>query len=99
MRDPNPAAASGSRLRLARLVGLALATAGNASIETTFVDYDQNLRTLPAGDPYCSVPIDRIYDGRMWTRTTTCAHREATLTKQTHNMADSIFPAACAYLA
>jgi hypothetical protein len=152
------------------------ATAGKASTETTFVDYDQNTRTLPAGDPYCSVPVDRIYDGRVWTRTTTYADGSvlvhawvsdvtytlvnrangkqlssklggtedqtfapdgtlltdvvrgndinftvpgggrltgyagqesavfdadgnATLTKQTHNMADSIFPAACAYLA
>jgi hypothetical protein len=158
------------------LCGLAaLPPAHAAGAGTTFVDYDQNVRTLPAGGPYCAFPVERVLNGRISTRTSFTAdgtetdfswasrfsyvlrnpangHQltsalagtevvttypdgtitdvvkgndlnftapgvgritgyvgleaavigpdgSVTLTKRTHNMADSVFPAACAYLA
>ena len=46
-------------------------TASGAAGTTTYVDYDQNARTFPVGDPFCSFPVERIIDGRLWTRVTT----------------------------
>jgi hypothetical protein len=53
----------------ATVVPVASATAVPPS--TTYVDFSQNVRTIPAGDPYCAFPIERVLDGRLWTRTYT----------------------------
>jgi hypothetical protein len=53
----------------ATVVPVASATA--ASPETTYVDFQQDVRTIPAGDPFCAFPIERVVDGRLWTRTYT----------------------------
>jgi len=50
-----------------------VATASAVPPSTTYVDFTQNVRTLPAGDPYCAFPIERVLDGRLWTRTYTDA--------------------------
>jgi hypothetical protein len=38
---------------------------------TTFVDFADDVRTIPAGAPFCAFPIERVLDGRLWTRTFT----------------------------
>ena len=38
---------------------------------TTAVDFDHDVRTIPAGAPFCAFPIERVLDGRLWTRTST----------------------------
>jgi hypothetical protein len=38
---------------------------------TTFVDFVNDVRTIPAGAPFCAFPIERVLDGRLWTRTYT----------------------------
>jgi hypothetical protein len=156
---------------------LAAAPAAHAAApETAYIDFDHNVRTIPAGAKFCSFPIERELDGRLWDRvyapdadgtvkdiawvsdftytlrnpatgrrlrsvlagtvTTwrsadgsvrtvtvgndinftvpglgrltgyvgrfedlTAADGSYTVLTQTHNMADSVFPAACAYLA
>ncbi|MBK6441779.1 MAG: hypothetical protein IPF90_06400 [Actinomycetales bacterium] len=36
--------------------------------DTVFIDFDHNVRVLPAGGPYCSFPVERVLDGRLWDR-------------------------------
>ena len=38
---------------------------------TTAVDFDHDVRTIPAGAPFCAFPLERVLDGRLWTRTYT----------------------------
>ena len=38
---------------------------------TTFVDFHNDVRVIPAGEPFCAFPIERVLDGRLWTRTYT----------------------------
>ncbi|MCA0178200.1 MAG: hypothetical protein LCH77_01090 [Actinobacteria bacterium] len=48
------------------------ATAASAATErttVTWVDYDHDTRHVPAGGIYCDFPIERVRDGRLWTRT------------------------------
>ena len=42
-----------------------------AAPSTTFVDFDHDVRVIPAGEPFCAFPIERVLDGRLWTRTST----------------------------
>ena len=55
----------------ATVVPIAGAMAGPPS--TTYIDFAQNVRTIPAGEPFCAFPIERVLDGRLWTRTYTDA--------------------------
>src|SRR5690242_310561 len=55
----------------ATVVPVGVATAGPPS--TTDIDFAQNVRTIPAGEPFCAFPIERVLDGRLWTRTYTDA--------------------------
>lgn len=48
-----------------------VASAVAAPPSTTFVDFQQDVRTVPAGEPFCAFPIERVLDGRLWTRTYT----------------------------
>jgi hypothetical protein len=50
-------------------VAVPVATAAAAPPSTTYVDFSNNVRVIPAGDPFCSFPIERVLDGRLWTRT------------------------------
>ena len=45
------------------------ATAAAAQPTTTYVDFADDVRVIPAGAPYCAFPIERVLDGRLWTRT------------------------------
>src|SRR4029453_18936579 len=54
---------------VATLVPVGSACAGPPS--TTYVDFADNVRTIPAGEPFCAFPIQRVLDGRLWTRTYT----------------------------
>ena len=46
-----------------------VASAAATGPSTTFVDFDNDVRVIPAGDPYCAFSIERVLDGRLWTRT------------------------------
>jgi len=48
-----------------------VADAHAAAPSTTFVDYHNDVRVIPAGEPFCAFPIERVLDGRLWTRTYT----------------------------
>jgi hypothetical protein len=48
-----------------------VASAVAAPPSTTAVDFDHNVGTIPAGAPFCAFPIERVLDGRLWTRTYT----------------------------
>ena len=50
-------------------VAVPVATAAAAPPSTTYVDFSNNVRVIPAGDPFCSFPIERVLDGRLWSRT------------------------------
>jgi hypothetical protein len=64
---------------VAVLVSALALTAWPASValgappSTTYVDYQDDVRVIPAGAPFCDFPIERVLDGRLWTRTYTDA--------------------------
>jgi hypothetical protein len=49
----------------------AQATSGKTSSETTTTVFDQATATYPVGDPFCAFPVERTFDGKLLTRTTT----------------------------
>ena len=55
----------------AAAVVVPVASAVAAPPSTTFVDFVNDVRTIPAGAPFCAFPIERVLDGRLWTRTYT----------------------------
>jgi hypothetical protein len=48
-----------------------VANAAAAAPSTTFIDFHNDVRLIPAGEPYCAFPIERVLDGRLWARTST----------------------------
>ena len=50
---------------------LPVTKADAAAPSTTFVDFTNDVRVIPAGVPFCGFPIERVLDGRLWTRTYT----------------------------
>ena len=71
-----PLASLTTRASRAFVAGLVLAAAAVAAApsasaaapETDYIDFHHNVRLLPAGGPYCSFPVERILDGRLWDR-------------------------------
>src|SRR5215203_1132289 len=55
----------------AAAVVVPVASAVAAPPSTTAVDFEDNVGTIPAGAPFCAFPIERVLDGRLWTRTYT----------------------------
>lgn len=43
-------------------------SAAAAAPETSHIDFQHNVRVIPAGAPFCDFPIERILDGRLWDR-------------------------------
>jgi hypothetical protein len=71
-----------TRVRAAAVLASAVVTAAAATLvpvasavaappSTTAIDFDHDVRTIPAGAPFCAFPIERVLDGRLWTRTYT----------------------------
>ncbi len=55
----------------AAMVVVPVASAVAAPPSTTAVDFEDDVGTIPAGAPFCAFPIERVLDGRLWTRTYT----------------------------
>ena len=55
------------------LTAVPASVALGAPPSTTYIDYQDDVRVIPAGAPFCDFPIERVLDGRLWTRTSTDA--------------------------